>query len=113
MLGIAAAAKIKNDMVKEKKAKAAERQAKEVARGMAAKERAMQRMRQRVQAKYDQNSEFKKFKESLGSNQAPEELKRIAFEAYKNAPKVSVGGKEVDFFKLSPEAQAAIKGRSK
>lgn len=113
MLGIAAAAKIKTDVVKEKQAKEAEMQARQIQRDMQAKERAMQRMRQRVRSKWDQNAEFKRFKESLGNNQAPEELKRIAFEAAQKAPKVSIGGKEVDFFKLSPEAQAAIKRGNK
>lgn len=99
LIGFAAAAKRMGDI-----AEAKERTAEQ------AKARAMDRARKNIQMRFDQNAEYKKFVQSLGNNQAPEELKRIAFEAQKNTPKVKLGGQDIDITRLSPEAQAAIRG---
>lgn len=120
LLTMGAAAKKASDITKEKEtesaarmaekqAKAAEQQARAIAKEQAAKEKAMERMKQKVQAKWDQNKEYQAFKASLGNNQAPEILKRIAFEAYKNAPEVRVGKDKIDISALGPEAQDAIR----
>ena len=75
-----------------------------------AKERSMQRMKDAVKSKWDQNEEFQIFKATLGKdNQAPDLLKQIAFEAQKNQPEVRVGKEKVDIFSLGPEAQEAIR----
>lgn len=84
LLGIAAAAKIKTDITKERAEKAEAKKQEKIANAVRAHEDAMKRMEQRVQSKFDQNQAFEKFKASLGDNKAPELLKRIAFEAGRN-----------------------------
>ena len=109
LIGIAAAAKVKNDVMKQKEAAAAEREQRQASREQAAKDRAMQRARDKIEAKFAQNTDYKRFVESLGNNQAPEMLKLIAYEEHKRAPEVRVGKDKIDITRLSPEAQEAIK----
>ena len=127
LIGIAAAAKKTEDIAvarQEREARSAaraeqsaiakrEREAAAASRAQQAKDRAMQRARDRIQQKWDQNKEYQEFVRSLGDNQAPEELKRIAFEASRRAPTVRIGGSEVDITRLSPEAQAVLRGGGK
>ena len=109
LLAIGAAAKKAGDIADAKAARAEKAAVKE----QQARDRAMQRMQQKVQAKWDQNKEYQRFKETLGkNNQAPEALKRIAFEAYKSQPEVRVGKDKIDITSLGPDAQEAIR-RSK
>lgn len=109
LLAIGAAAKKAGDIADAKVARAEKAALKDAQ----ARDRAMQRMRAKAQAKWDQNKEYQKFKESLGSmNKAPELLKQIAFEAHKNQPEVRVGKDKIDISALGPDAQEAIR-RSK
>lgn len=127
LIGMAAAAKTKADVVERREKNEAEKQAKAVAREQAAKlreqqklnnaiakeqaakEKAMQRAMAKAQAKWDQNQDYQRFKETLvgKENQAPEELKRILYEKYDTAAKAvkKSGG---DITKFSPDAQAQI-----
>ena len=66
LIGVAAVAKKTHDI--------------SVAKEMKAREKAMARARTKVKSKYEQSKAYKNFIQGLGSNQAPEELKRIAFE---------------------------------
>lgn len=103
LLAIGAAAKKAGDIADAKAAR-------EEIKVQRARERAMQRMRAKAQAKWDQNTEYQRFKESLGkNNQAPEALKRIAFEAAKSQPQVRVGKDKIDITSLGPDAQEAIR----
>lgn len=106
LIGIAAAAKTAygRSVQKEQKAIAQATKAEQ------AKQKAMKRAADRINAKYTQNKDYQSFIKSLGNNQAPEELKRIAFDAMKNQPDVRIGKDKIDISKLSPEAQAAIRG---
>ena len=131
LIGLAAAAKKANDIVQEKETRAAEKVQRETIRAekeqqraielrkkaaskeQEAKERALQRARDKIQARYDQNKEYKEFVQSLGDNQAPDELKRLAFEASKNTPQVTLGGSVIDVSRLSPEAQQVLRGGNK
>lgn len=113
LLALGAAAKKAGDIAERQEAAQEEKRAKAVAKEQQAKERAMQRMRLKVQDKWDQNKAYQDFKQSLGNNAAPEELKRLAFEAKQKAPKVTVAGKEVDYFSLGPDARAALEKTSK
>lgn len=105
LLAMGAAAKKAGDIADAKEV----REAKIAAREEQARDRAMDRMKKKVQAKWDQNKEYQAFKASLGNNQAPDLLKRIAFEAHKNAPEVRVGKDKIDISALGPEAQEAIR----
>lgn len=113
LIGMAAAAKTKVDIIKQQEARATEKMQKQASREQAAKDKAMQRARNKINAKYDQNADYKKFVASLGNNQAPDILKRIAYEEYKRSPEVRVGKDKIDITRLSPEAQAAIKKEMK
>ena len=67
----------------------------------------MARMREKVQAKWDQNEEYKRFRESLGVNKTPEGLERIVYEKWNRAnEKMKKAGQDLSRF--SPDAQAAI-----
>lgn len=105
LLAMGAAAKKAGDIADSKAASAEKAAVKEAQ----ARDRAMQRMRAKAQAKWDQNKAYQSFKESLGNNQAPEALKRIAFEAYKSQPEVRVGKDKIDIMSLGPDAQEAIR----
>ena len=114
MLGIAAAAKIKTDIKKERAAKAEIKKQEKIAKHVQAQANAMNRMEQKVQSKFDQNQAFEKFKASLGDNKAPDMLKRIAFEEAERQKNtvVRIGGEKVDISKLSPEARTFLTGRN-
>lgn len=101
LIGIAAAAKKAHDVTAAKMEKAKSRE-------QIAKEKAIKRTQDKINAKYTQNKEYQAFVKSLGNNQAPDLLKQIAFDASKRAPEVRIGGSKVDYFSLSPEARAAI-----
>ena len=114
LIGMAAAGKKASDIAKAKEARASEKAAVQATKDEAAKQKAMQRTRDKINAKYNQNKEYQEFVKSLNAPHAPELLKQIAFDASKRAPDVSIGGSKVDYFSLSPEARAAIdKGRKK
>lgn len=106
LIAYGAAAKKASDIAK---AKMEKKQAAE-SRAMQAQKKALQSARDKINMKFDQKSGYADFLKSLGNNQAPEELKRIAFEASKGTPDVSIGGSKIDISRLSPEAQAAIRG---
>lgn len=105
LIGMAAAGKKASDIAKAKEAKAATAASK----AQQAKTKAMQRMQQKVQEKWDQNEEFKRHIDTIGAN-APDLVKQLAFEKWKETPKdVSIGGSKIDVSKLSPEAQIALR----
>lgn len=107
LLAMGAAVKKAYDITKEKEAKVVEKQQKAIAKEQAAKDKAMARMRDKVQAKWNQNEEYKRFRESLGVNKAPEGLERIVYEKWNSAnEKMKKAGQDLSRF--SPEAQAAI-----
>ena len=109
LIGIAATAKKANDALQAKKAKAA-------SRAQQAKTNAMQRMQQKVQEKWDQNEEFKRHIDTIGAN-APDLVKQLAFEKWKEQPKgkndplkhVTFNNRDIDVSKFSPEAQAILR----
>ena len=107
LLAMGAAVKKASDITKQREARAVEKQQKAIAKEQVAKEKAMARMRDKVQAKFDQNAEFKRFRESLGVNKIPEGLERIVYEKWNSAnEKMKKAGQDLSRF--SPEAQAAI-----
>lgn len=85
LMGLAAAAKKAEDLTAAKEQRATLK----IKREEAAKVAAMQRARDRIESKYNQRSEYQRFLDSLGQNQAPEQLKRIAFEEYQRQKKSS------------------------
>lgn len=72
--------------------------------------KARNRMRQSVQAKYNQNKEYQKFLASLGNPNVPDIVTQVAFDAMKNQPEVRIGKDKVDISKMSPEAQRLLRG---
>lgn len=107
LLAMGAAVKKASDITKEKEARAVAKQQKTIAKEQAAKEKAMARMRDKVQAKWDQNEDYKRFRESLGVNKTPEGLERIVYEKWNNANEIMKKSGQ-DLSKFSPDAQAAI-----
>lgn len=99
LIGFGAAAKRAGDIADAKEARAA-----------AATERALSRARSKIQSRYDQKESYKAFLSSLKDNQAPEELKRIAFEEVQRqkSADVRIGGSRVDLSRFSPEARAFL-----
>ena len=106
LIGLAAAVKKANDVT-------AQKEAARISREEKARSTALKRAQDRIQAKWAQNKDYQAFLSSLGSNQAPEELKRIAYEAHKQQPQIRLGKERIDFSKLSPEAQEAIRRGTK
>lgn len=106
LLTFGAAAKKATDLTKQKEEKAAVKASK----AEEAQIKAMKSARERIEAKWNQNQDYQAFKKSLGiNNKAPEELKRIAYEAQKKQPEVRIGGAKMDISRLSPEAQDIIR----
>lgn len=111
LLGLGAAASRSADIADAR----AERALKSENRAIQARDKAIQRAKKEIQAKFDQRKSYQDFMESLKSNQAPDMLKRIAYEEaqrQKNTD-VRIGGAKVDISKLSPEARAFLTGRDK
>ena len=73
MISFGAAAKRSGELAEGKK--------EAINKAFIARERAIMRAKDRVDMKFDQKKKFEEFKKSLGHNEAPEELKRIAFES--------------------------------
>ena len=111
LLTMGAAFKKASDVTKEKQAKAEEKQQKAVAKEQAAKQKAMQRMAAKVEAKWAQNKDYQDFRQSLinqsKTREVPEAVSRIAYEKWTTADKAAKQA-GADLSKFSPEAQAAI-----
>lgn len=101
-----AAAKKAADISKAKEAKEKEKANK----ASLAKEKALKRAQDKINMKYAQNKQYKEFVKSLGDNQAPEMLKRLAFERSREHPEVKLGKEKVDISKFSQEAQQLLRG---
>lgn len=106
LLTIGAAVKKATDLTKQNEAKAAVK----ASRAEEARDKAMKSAKERIEAKWNQNKDYQAFKASLGiNNQAPELLKRLAYNAKKEQPEVRIGGAKMDLSRLSPEAQDIIR----
>lgn len=106
LLTLGAAAKKATDLTKQNEAK----EAVKASRAEEARIKAMKSAQERIEAKWSQNKDYQAFRESLGvHNQAPEALKRLAYEAQKRQPEVRIGGAKMDLSRLSPEAQDIIR----
>ena len=90
--------------------KASEARDRRISREETARKNALTRAQDRIKAKADQNENYKRFLESLDAPNAPEQLKRIAYEEHlrRQNSQVRIGGQNIDINRLSPEAQAAI-----
>lgn len=117
-LTMGAAFKKASDVTKEKQAKAEEKQQKAiekqqkaVVKEQAAKQKAMQRMASKVEAKWAQNKDYQSFREGLinqsKTGEIPEALSRLAYGKWAAADK-AVKEAGVDLSDFSPDAQAAI-----
>lgn len=108
-----AAAREERAVAREARAAAREedRIASRASREKQARDHAIQRAQDKIRAKYTQKMDYKNFTESLGAPNAPDVLKKIAYEKYLELPKISIGGIPVDPMKLSPEAIHALQKR--
>ena len=75
LITTAAAVKTAHDVTQEKKARADAAQAKALNKEKVAKEKAMKRMADKVQNRWDQSREFKQYLENMGTTHIPDQLK--------------------------------------